>query len=52
MQHVIKVLQGYIANQVIEVTWQEFQHDVREKVTSLDELIQRHDAYLRTCQAR
>ena len=52
MQHVVEVLQGYIANQVIEISWRELQHDVTHNVTSLDELIQRHALYLHVCQAR
>ena len=52
MHHVVKVLQDYVANQVIDVMWTEFQNDVTHNVTSLDELIERHQVYVNTCLQR
>ena len=46
MQHFVKVMQGYIANQVTHVTWQEFQRDLRDNVKNLDDLHHRHAEYL------
>ncbi|XP_035678118.1 gamma-tubulin complex component 6-like [Branchiostoma floridae] len=46
MQHFVGVMQGYVSNQIIHVSWQEFCKELRENVHSLDELHQRHAEYL------
>ncbi|KAK6180241.1 hypothetical protein SNE40_012430 [Patella caerulea] len=46
MQHFVKVMQGYIANQVIHVTWQEFQDALNKDVGDLDDLYKVHGQYL------
>ncbi len=51
MQHFVKVMQGYIANQIIDVTWREFQDDLN-KVQTLDELHHCHAEYLNKCVLR
>ncbi len=52
MEHFVKVIQGYIANQVIHVTWNEFQEDLASHVHSLDDLHDRHGDYLSKCLFR
>ncbi|KAK3580164.1 hypothetical protein CHS0354_030279 [Potamilus streckersoni] len=46
MQHFVKCLQGYIANQIVHVTWKEFQDALGQEVHSLDDLITAHCNYL------
>ncbi|ESP05683.1 hypothetical protein LOTGIDRAFT_208649 [Lottia gigantea] len=46
MQHFVKVMQGYIANQIIHVTWQEFQEALTKDVRDLDDLHKVHGQYL------
>lgn len=45
MQHFVKVIQGYIANQILHVTWCEFGHKL-SSVGNLDELHRTHAEYL------
>ncbi|XP_048477406.1 gamma-tubulin complex component 6, partial [Rhincodon typus] len=45
MQHFVKVIQGYIANQILHVTWCEFVHKL-SSVGNLDELHRTHAEYL------
>ncbi|XP_033725469.1 gamma-tubulin complex component 6-like [Pecten maximus] len=46
MQHFVKVMQGYIANQVIHVTWCEFTEALNNDVHNLDDLHKVHSSYL------
>ncbi|XP_060071739.1 gamma-tubulin complex component 6-like [Ylistrum balloti] len=46
MQHFVKVMQGYIANQVIHVTWCEFTEALSNDVHNLDDLHKVHSNYL------
>ncbi|KAL5014919.1 hypothetical protein ScPMuIL_009189 [Solemya velum] len=46
MQHFVKVMQGYIANQIIHVTWQEFEEALKHDVQNLDDLYRVHMDYL------
>ncbi|XP_064632951.1 gamma-tubulin complex component 6-like isoform X2 [Lineus longissimus] len=46
MQCFVKVMQGYISNQIIHVSWREFQDDLMNNVHSLDDLHHRHAEYL------
>ncbi|XP_021351064.1 gamma-tubulin complex component 6-like isoform X2 [Mizuhopecten yessoensis] len=46
MQHFVKVMQGYIANQVIHVTWCEFTEALKSDVHNLDDLHKVHSNYL------
>lgn len=46
MQHFVKVMQGYIANQVIHVTWCEFTDALNNDVHNLDDLHKVHTNYL------
>ncbi|XP_069123682.1 LOW QUALITY PROTEIN: gamma-tubulin complex component 6-like [Argopecten irradians] len=46
MQHFVKVMQGYIANQVIHVTWCEFTEALTNDVHNLDDLHKVHADYL------
>ncbi|XP_078091688.1 gamma-tubulin complex component 6 [Mustelus asterias] len=45
MQHFVKVIQGYIANQILHVTWCELGHKL-SSVGNLDELHRTHAEYL------
>ncbi|KAG8439858.1 hypothetical protein GDO86_005868 [Hymenochirus boettgeri] len=45
MQHFVKVIQGYIANQILHVTWCEFRNKLR-KVTNLEDIYRTHADYL------
>lgn len=46
MQHFVRVMQGYMANQIILVTWQELQQALDVDVHSLDDLLRVHSEYL------
>ena len=46
MQHFVRVIQGYMANQIIQVTWSELQISLDNDVKSLDDLRQVHANYL------
>ncbi|XP_070558136.1 gamma-tubulin complex component 6-like [Ptychodera flava] len=46
MQHFVHVLQGYMANQVVHVSWEEFQQHLKENVHNLDDLHRCHAEYL------
>jgi len=46
MQHFVKVMQGYIANQVIHVTWNEFMQALNSDVHNLDDIHKVHLDYL------
>ena len=52
MQHFVRVLHEYVANEVITVSWHEFEADLGRHLTGLDDLRQRHLVYLHTCQFR
>ncbi|XP_005994307.1 gamma-tubulin complex component 6 [Latimeria chalumnae] len=45
MQHFVKVIQGYIANQILHVTWCEFRQKL-SSVGNLDEIHRTHAEYL------
>uniref|UniRef100_A0A4X2JYV0 Gamma-tubulin complex component 6 n=1 Tax=Vombatus ursinus TaxID=29139 RepID=A0A4X2JYV0_VOMUR len=45
MQHFVKVIQGYIANQILHVTWREF-GDKLAAVSNLEEIHRTHAEYL------
>ncbi len=51
MQHFVKVMQEYIANQIIHVTWREFQDELQQ-VQTLDDLHKCHAEYLNKCILR
>ncbi|XP_071784564.1 gamma-tubulin complex component 6-like [Asterias amurensis] len=46
MQHFVNVMQGYVVNQIIHVTWEEFQRQLKTEVHNLDDLHQKHADYL------
>ena len=46
MQHFVRVMQSYIAHQVIFVTWNEFKDSMKTELHNLDDLIKIHDDYL------
>lgn len=46
MQHFVKVMQGYVANQIIHVSWQEFTESLKTDVKDLDDLHRIHSEYL------
>ncbi|KAJ8321814.1 hypothetical protein KUTeg_000285 [Tegillarca granosa] len=46
MQHFVKVMQGYITNQIIHVAWQELQEALANDVKNLDDLHRVHTDYL------
>ncbi|XP_044136184.1 gamma-tubulin complex component 6 [Bufo gargarizans] len=45
MQHFVKVIQSYIANQILHVTWSEFRNKLRT-VSNLEEIRKTHTEYL------
>ncbi|MEE6481103.1 hypothetical protein FKM82_012751 [Ascaphus truei] len=45
MQHFVKVIQGYIANQILHVTWCEFRNKL-SAVSNLEEIHRTHAEYL------
>ncbi|XP_077121019.1 gamma-tubulin complex component 6 isoform X1 [Ranitomeya variabilis] len=45
MQHFVKVIQGYIANQILHVTWSEFKNKLHT-VNNLEEIRKTHTEYL------
>ncbi|XP_055878814.1 gamma-tubulin complex component 6-like [Biomphalaria glabrata] len=46
MQHFVKMMQGYITNQVIHVSWQEFQADLNQPIDGLDQLCSLHERFV------
>jgi len=52
MQHFVRVLHEYIANEVVTVSWHEFQADLSRHLAGLDDLRQRHLDYLHKCRFR
>ncbi|XP_066912820.1 gamma-tubulin complex component 6-like isoform X2 [Clytia hemisphaerica] len=46
MQHFVNNLERYMVNQIIHVSWEEFQQDLREQVNDLDDLHRCHTTYL------
>jgi len=52
MQHFVRVLHEYIANEVVTVSWHEFEADLGRHLTGLDDLCQRHLNYLHKCRFR
>ena len=46
MQHFVRVMQGYMANQIIQVTWKELQEALDHDVHSVDDLKRVHGEYL------
>ncbi|XP_077976999.1 gamma-tubulin complex component 6-like [Glandiceps talaboti] len=46
MQHFVHVIHGYMANQVVHVSWEEFQQELKGKVNNLDDLRYCHAEYL------
>eukprot|EP00117_Sycon_ciliatum_P049471 scpid60207/ scgid2446/ Gamma-tubulin complex component 6 len=47
MQHFVQSVEGYLSDQVIQVSWKEFQVDLAEEAFDLDRLIHCHSEYLR-----
>ncbi|XP_048863547.1 gamma-tubulin complex component 6 isoform X2 [Brienomyrus brachyistius] len=45
MQHFVKVIQGYIANQILQVSWSEFTHKLAN-ISDLDSIHRTHADYL------
>lgn len=45
MQHFVKVIQGYLANQILHVTWCEFRNNL-STVVNLDDIHRAHAEYL------
>ncbi|XP_057184692.1 gamma-tubulin complex component 6-like, partial [Triplophysa rosa] len=45
MQHFVKVIQGYIANQILQVSWSEFTHKL-SSASDLDAIHRTHAEYL------
>jgi gamma-tubulin complex component 6 len=46
MLNFITVTQNYVKTMVLDVTWEEFQKELEEKVTSVDSLYSAHVRYL------
>lgn len=45
-QHFVNLMHGYIASQLFGFTWKEFQTELTQQVTSLDDLIQAHHKFI------
>ena len=52
MEHFVKQMQGYITNQVIHVSWQEFQSALSQPIAGLDQLYRLHNNYVNSATAR
>ncbi|XP_041349185.1 gamma-tubulin complex component 6-like [Gigantopelta aegis] len=52
MQHFVKVMQGYMSNQIIHVMWTSFSDNLHKNVDNLDGLHQVHTEYLDSCVLR
>lgn len=52
MQHFVKVMHGYIALQVTEVTWHQFQTELNATVKDLDSLYDSHNKFINRCLLR
>ena len=52
MEHFVQMMQGYITNQVIHVSWQDFQSDLQSPTAGLDQLHNLHHTYIRKALAR
>lgn len=46
MLNFVNVTHAYVTTQVLEVTWDEFERDLREKVDSVDSLYEAHAKYI------
>jgi hypothetical protein len=46
--HFVTVLHSYVMTSVLDSLWTDFQKEIREHVTSLDELCEAHNQYLNT----
>ncbi|EDO39038.1 predicted protein [Nematostella vectensis] len=46
MQHFVQNIEGYLSNQILTVTWVEFQHELANNVRDLDDLHHHHVEYL------
>ncbi|KAJ8047650.1 Gamma-tubulin complex component 6 [Holothuria leucospilota] len=52
MQHFVSVMQSYVVNQVIHVSWEEFQQTLKHNVHNLDDLRGQHNTYLNSATQR
>ncbi|KAL5481669.1 hypothetical protein EMCRGX_G021878 [Ephydatia muelleri] len=46
LQHFSSVMHDYIANQLFNLSWQEFEHELHHKVHGVDELIHAHQSFI------
>ena len=51
MQHFVKVIHGYLALQVTQVSWHQFQTEVKD-VENLDGLYDSHNRFINRCLSR
>ena len=52
MQHFVKVLHEYVANQVVTVLWHEFQTTLSGRIDGVDALRQVHADYVNKAMSR
>lgn len=52
MHHFVRVIQTYVCNQVLQVSWSEFLHDIEHNVHNLDDLMHVHHKYLKRSLTR
>ncbi|BFZ12360.1 hypothetical protein BsWGS_15399 [Bradybaena similaris] len=52
MEHFVKMMQGYITNQVILVSWQEFQTTLSQPIAGLNQLQFLHEQYVNRAISR
>lgn len=46
LQHFSSVMHSYITNQLFNLSWQEFEHELQHKVHGVDELIHAHQCFI------
>jgi len=49
MQHFVKVIHGYLALQVTQVSWHQFQTELKTSVKDLDSLYESHNRFINRC---
>ena len=52
MQHFVKVMHGYLALQVTQVSWHQFQTELKSSVRDLDGLYDSHNRFINRCLLR
>lgn len=51
-QHFVNIMHGYISNQLLGLTWEEFQVDLAQHAESLDDVTAAHNKFIDTALFR